>query len=163
VSVAYDYLNVAVIELEDAVLLAEDSRVGLILYAAKCVWQSGNDEGKKFQYLRRITSLWAERGWDKDDKRIILLAIDYLLNLKDKSYVQQFVAHMESLSMKEEEREMYVSMFERVYTAKGKEEGRQEGDRAGRMKIAKNMLHDGIPVEKIAQYTNLLHEEIETL
>jgi predicted transposase/invertase (TIGR01784 family) len=164
-----------VIELEDNALLTESSRIGLVLYAAKCVWQSGNDEGKKFQYLRKITNLWAERGWDRDDKRIILLAVNYLINLKDESYAQQFVAHMESLSMNEEDKEMYVSVFERVYTARGKEEGhregrqegRQEGHREGRKEeraeIAKNMLHDGIPVEKIVQYTQLPREEIEAL
>jgi hypothetical protein len=52
VRVAYDYLSVPVIKLEDTVLLAEGSRIGIILYAAKCMWQSGNDEGKKFEYLQ---------------------------------------------------------------------------------------------------------------
>jgi hypothetical protein len=41
VKVAYEYLNVLVIGLDDAVLLAEESRIGLILYAAKCVWKAG--------------------------------------------------------------------------------------------------------------------------
>jgi hypothetical protein len=101
VRVAYDYLNVPVIKLEDAVLLAEDNRIGLILYA------------------------------------------------------QQYVAHMGSLRMNEEDREMYVSVFERVY----KEEGRRERS----AEVAKNMLNDGVSIEKIAQYTNLPREEIEIL
>jgi hypothetical protein len=155
VKVAYEYLNVVVIELDDAVLLAEDSRIGLVLYAAKCVWQSGDDERKKFQYLRKVTSLWAERGWGRDDKRLILLAIDYLMNLKNEGDVKQYVEHMKTLNMSEEDREMYVSMFERVYNADGHKEGRAE--------VANNMLNDGISVEKIVQYTNLPREEIETL
>ena len=153
--VAYEYLNVRVIELNDTVLLAKDSRIGLVLYAAKCVWQSGDDEGKKFQYLRKVTSLWAERGWDRDDKRLILLAIDYLMHLKDEENVKQYVEHVKSLNMNEEDKEMYVSMFERVY----KEEGRTEE----RAEIARNMLNDSLAVEKIVQYTNLPREEIETL
>jgi predicted transposase/invertase (TIGR01784 family) len=123
------------------------------------VWQIGNDEGKKFQYLRKITSLWSERGWNRDDKRIILLAVNYLINLKDKSYAQQFVTHMESLRMNEEDREMYVSVFERVYTARGEEKGRIEE----RVELAKSLLNDGVSVEKIVQYTKLARDEIETL
>jgi len=155
VRVAYDYISVNVIKLEDDVFLAEDSRVGLVLYAAKCASMSGDDEGEKFRYLRMLSYLWAERGWDKDDKRLILLAIDYLINLKNETYVKEIIAHIDSLKMKEEEREMYVSMFERGYTAIGKEEGLRE--------VAKNMLRDGLPLEKITQYTNLPREEVEAL
>ena len=64
--------------MENDILLAEDSRIGLVLYAAKCAYLSGNDEGEKFRYLRLISNMWAERGWNKDDKRLILLAIEYL-------------------------------------------------------------------------------------
>jgi hypothetical protein len=163
VRVAYDYINVIVIDLGDDVLLVEDNRIGLVLYAAKCAWQSGNDEGKKFQYLRKVTNLWAERGWDKDDKRILLLAINYLMNMEDEDYVKQFVAHVESLNMKEEDRKMYVSMFERVYTARGKEEGRVEGSMEGRMDVAKNMLNKGFSVNDILDCTSLPREKIETL
>jgi hypothetical protein len=159
VRVTYDYLNVPVIKLEDTVLLAEDNRIGLILYAAKCVWESGDDEGKKFQYLRTISDLWAKRGWDKDDKRIILLAVNYLLNLKDKSYAQQYVAHMGSLKMNEEDREMYVSVFERVY----KEEGREEGREEGKVEMARNLLLDGFPLDAIAKSSGLPPERIQSL
>jgi hypothetical protein len=155
VKVAYEYLNVLVVNLEDAVLLAEDSRIGIIFYAAKCVWHSGNDEGKKFQYLRVITSLWAERGWDRDDKRLILLAIHYLINLKNEDYAKQYATHMETLNMKKEDREMYVDVLERVYTARGEEKGR--------MDVARKMLNKGLTVEKVVEYTDLPREEVETL
>jgi hypothetical protein len=155
VRVAYDYLNVPVVELKDSVLLTESSRIGLILYAVKCMWQSGNDEGKKFRYLRKITIMWAKRGWSGDDKRIILLAIDYLIKLKDEGYIEKFSAHMKTLNMNAEDREMYVSVFERMY----KEEGRKEAH----AEDARNMLRDGMPVEKVSQYTRLPREEIEKL
>ena len=129
VRIAYDYINVKVVELEDNLLLTEDSRIGLVLYAAKCAYLSGSDEGEKFRYLRSISDMWAKRGWDKDDKRLILLAVDYLINLKNETYIKEIVEHIESLEMKKGEREMYVSIFERVYTARGEEKGRMEGDR----------------------------------
>jgi predicted transposase YdaD len=99
--------------------------------------------------------MWAKRGWDKDDKRFILLAVEYLLKLQDEGYIEKFSAHMKTLKMNAEDREMYVSVFERMY----KEEGRREGH----MEVARNLLRDKVPVEKVSQYTNLPREEIEKL
>ena len=155
VRVAYDYINVKTMELEDSTLLTEDSRIGLVLYAAKCAYLSGNDEGEKFRYLRLASNMWAERGWDKEDKRLILLAINYLINLTDDNYAREFVAHMESLSMHEEDKEMYVSVFERIY----KEECRNESC----MEIAGNMFRRGLTAEQIAEYMALSIEEVKAL
>jgi hypothetical protein len=153
----YVYINVPVLELEDEVFLAEDNRVGLILYAAKYAWKSGNDEARKFGYLRKISELWAERRWDSEDKRVTLLAVEYLLHLDSEDYIQQFTAHMESLvaNLEKGEREMYVSAFEKVYTAKGKEEGHME--------VARNMLSKGYTVEQAVECTTLPREEVEKL
>jgi hypothetical protein len=155
VKVAYDYINVSVVNLEENVFLAGDNRVGLVLYAAKCAYLSGNDEGEKFRYLRLISNLWAERGWDKDDKRLILLAVNYLLNLKDENRAKEMVAHIESLKMSEEDKEMYVSIFERVYTEKGRVDERIE--------IAKNMLNKGFSVDDILECTRMPREEFNIL
>ena len=43
------------------------------------------------------------------------------------------------------------------------EEGLAEGRAEGRAEVARGMLADGIPVDKIAKYTNLSIEEIEAL
>jgi hypothetical protein len=156
VRVAYNYINVFVIKLEDDLLLTENSRIGLVLYAAKCAYLCDDDEGEKFRYLRLISNLWAEHGWDKDDKRLILLAVDYLMNLKDEVYIKEILTHIESLKMmKEEDREMYISMFERGYTEKGRMEGRAE--------IVKNMLNEGLSVDDVIKYTRLTREGIEEL
>jgi hypothetical protein len=63
VKVTYEYKNFSVIDADDEILLAGENRIGLILYAAKCAFISGEDETKKFQYLRHISDLWNERGW----------------------------------------------------------------------------------------------------
>ena len=139
-------------------LLAEDSPFGLVLYATKCAYLSKDDEGEKFRYLRLLSNMWAERGWDKDDKRIILLAINYLINLRNEIYAKEFVTHMKSLDMNEEDKEMYVSVFERVY----KEEGRVEGRVEERAEIARNMFRKGYAIEEIAECTRSPAEEVET-
>ena len=43
------------------------------------------------------------------------------------------------------------------------EEGLAEGRAEGRAEVARGMLADGMPVDKIAKYTNLSIEEIEAL
>jgi hypothetical protein len=166
----YEYINVVVKDLSDELLLDGDNRIGFVLYAAKCAWISGNDEGKKFRYLREISEMWARRGWDAEDKRIILIAIEYLIRLNDEDYSRQFVAHVASLaeSMGEEEKSMYKSVFERVYTAqgreegieKGREEGREEGIGQGKIEVARSMLADGLPAETVKKYTGLGEKEI---
>ena len=45
----------------------------------------------------------------------------------------------------------------------GKEEGRQEGITQNKIEIARNMLNDGLEIEKIVMYTGLSKEEIEKL
>lgn len=45
----------------------------------------------------------------------------------------------------------------------GRAEGHAEGDLARAMKVAKEMLADGMPVDKISKYTELTAEQIETL
>jgi predicted transposase/invertase (TIGR01784 family) len=47
--------------------------------------------------------------------------------------------------------------------AKGHAKGRAEGDLERAIKTAKEMLADGMPVDKIAKYTELSIEEIEAL
>ena len=41
--------------------------------------------------------------------------------------------------------------------------GREEGRAEGRIEIAKGMLSDGMPVDKISKYTGLTAEEIMSL
>ena len=45
----------------------------------------------------------------------------------------------------------------------GKEEGKKEGITQKQIEIAKNMINDGLEIEKIAIYTGLSKEEIENL
>ncbi|MDR1621269.1 MAG: hypothetical protein LBS00_02715, partial [Synergistaceae bacterium] len=181
VAVFYKYVNVIVMDLDDEVLLEEGNQIGLVLYALKCAIKSGNDEGLKFRHMREISNLWARRGWDAEDKRIILQAVEYLMRIENQDYAKQIVAHIASLveSLKEEEKNMYTSVFERVYKEEGRmegfNEGRNEGFNEGRTEgfnegrnegqvlVARNMLNDGFPVGKVVQYTTLSREEVEKL
>jgi hypothetical protein len=174
VKVLYRYVNGSVMDMDDASLLSGKKCVGLLLYAQKCARKSGEDEGLKFRYLKEISTLWARHGWSAEDKRILLLAVNYLLNLKDEDYSRQIVTHVKTLveSLKEEEKVMYTSVFERVYKEEGRIEGRMEGRVEGRMagrvegraeeraELVRVMLSEGMPVEEVSRYTKLPREEV---
>ena len=51
----------------------------------------------------------------------------------------------------------------RMGREEGRAEGRAEGLAEGRAEIAKGMLSDGMPVDKISKYTGLTAEEIVSL
>ncbi|MDR1509553.1 MAG: hypothetical protein LBS53_07935 [Synergistaceae bacterium] len=175
VKVSYAYINYFVLNTDDEILLAGDNRVGLVLYAAKCAHRSGRDEDKKFRYLREISDIWAKRGWNPHDKRVILEAAEYLLNLTDENYVQRMIEYLENLQMNEGDREMYKSIFERVYGERGRERGREEGRLEGRqagrqegrqekaLEMAQNLLAEGISPDVIAKTSGLSRNEIQSL
>jgi predicted transposase/invertase (TIGR01784 family) len=159
VGVTYKYKNFSVIDTPDEILLCGDNRIGLVLYAAKCAYKSGKDEAEKFRYLRHISDLWNERGWNAEEKRDILEAVEYLIHLTDEDYKRQIVEHVENLKMSREDREMYKSIFEEVYT----ERGRQEGETKARVEMAKNLLAEGISPDIIERTSGLSQNDIDSL
>jgi predicted transposase/invertase (TIGR01784 family) len=70
-------------------------------------------------------------------------------------------------SMKRGEGEMYKSVFERVYTAKGMEKGMEkgiaQGRTEGRTEVARNMLRKGLSIDSVVEYTDLPRREVESL
>ena len=54
-------------------------------------------------------------------------------------------------------------LYDRNRRREGMEEGISIGENRGRQETARNMLADGLPREKIAQYTGLSLAEVEKL
>jgi hypothetical protein len=167
VRVIYEYKNFFVLDTPDEILLSEENRIGLILYAAKYAYRNRNDEGEKLRYLRHISDMWIERGWNPEEKRDILEAIEYLIHLTDENYTRQIVEYVKNLKMSKEDREMYASVFERVYREEGLQEGIEKGIekgiKSGKEEVAKNLLADGISLEVVARNTGLSAEDIRAL
>jgi predicted transposase YdaD len=65
--------------------------------------------------------------------------------------------------MNKEDREMYESVFERVYKEKGIKEGFKEGGNKRAFEIARNFLADGISPEIVARNTGISPEKIRAL
>jgi predicted transposase/invertase (TIGR01784 family) len=58
---------------------------------------------------------------------------------------------------------MYVSVFERVYTARGMEKGREEGREEGKLEVARNLLAEGISPDIISRTSGISLEEVQNL
>lgn len=166
--IVYEYGNIDVRSLDDDALLSGNNRIALILYAAKRAQESKDDEGKKFRYLRDISNIWAGRGWPAEEKRVIMLSIEYLINLKDHDYARQMAGHFKMLE-KEGHVVEYVTIAERVYKAEGwekgrvegMEKGREEGIEEGKLEVALTMLRSGVPMDDIVKYTGISRDEVQ--
>lgn len=78
------------------------------------------------------------------------------------------------MSISQDERERAVFRSRRMYQTdlqsnlataedRGRQLGRQEGRQEGKLEIARMMLSDGEPVEKVMNYTGLTRQEIAQL
>ena len=59
--------------------------------------------------------------------------------------------------------EMDQKIMQKRYYQQGEKNGEQMGARTKSLEIAKTLLKDGMPVEKIARITNLPVEEVAAL
>jgi predicted transposase/invertase (TIGR01784 family) len=81
------------------------------------------------------------------------------------------VEYLENLQMSEEDREMHKSIFERVYSERGRQEGLQEGLQEGiqeglqrgKLEMAKNLLARGVSPDIIADSSGLSQSDIQSL
>ncbi|MDR1508046.1 MAG: hypothetical protein LBS53_00225, partial [Synergistaceae bacterium] len=150
--VFYDYNNLVLLELDDEELISSDNPIDIVLYAAKYAAKA-RKELQKYKYLRKATELLAERGWSMEDKRKLMLFMERVMNLEDKSLKAQYREYQEQLD--KEGKIVYVSIAEEYYTEKGKLEGRLE--------VARNLLARGDSPDTVSKIAGLPQEKIREL
>lgn len=94
-----------------------------------------------------------------DDKRVIMLAIEYLINLKDLDYTKQMAKHFKSLET--EGKIVYKTIAERVYGRAFKKAYKAEGKAEGKLEVAKKLFIKGFSIDDIAEVTDLPRSKIE--
>ena len=122
-------------------------------------------EQQKFKYLREITRLLADKGWDEKDRRDLLILVARIINLEDKGLQQQYVADIKE--MKGENTMAAITFIEKYFRDEGvtigEERGRNEGRREANFETARRMRDAGMADPDIHRFTNLSLEEIRTL
>ena len=96
--------------------------------------------------------------------------------LWDDPYFNEFMEQATFASMSFEEQEAYIASMKQKWDydnsiefaeqkglARGREEGREEGMKQGALEVARRMLEDNEPIEKIVKYSGLTEDQIKAL
>ena len=164
---SYRYNCFEVMNQDDEELLKSDNPFDLIIYAAKkeALLKGRDIEQQKFKYLREITRLLADKGWDERDRRDLLILVARIISLEDKGLQQQYVADIKE--MKGENTMAAMTFIEKYFRDEGvtigEERGRNEGRREANFETARRMRDAGMADPDIHRFTNLSLEEIRTL
>ena len=127
------------------------------------------DNGVEFTDIIEVNTLELEKLPDTEDgtelwnwlKFLSTERKEDLLMIAEKSpQVKKAVVRLMELSNDERTRLLYESRQKMEWDNQAREYGARGEER---IIIAKNMLADGEPVDKIVRYTNLTHEEVESL
>ena len=152
----YEYNNLVITDLDDDVLLSSSNPIALVFYAAKAALKV-KEELQKFNYLRTLTGLLAERGWDRNEKRDLLLFIIRIINLKDEALQQQYWAYRQQLD--KEGKLMYEPFLKQVEERMAEQRGRAEG----KEEMARELMANGVSPDIIARSAGLPVERVRAL
>jgi hypothetical protein len=152
----YEYNNIVVEELDDDELLSGDNPIDLALYAAKCALRS-REELQKYNYLRTLAGLLAERGWGLAEKEDLLRFIERILYIANRELAERYREYKRQLS--EEGKIMYVPFYE----LDAAEEVEKRGIEKGKLELARNLLANGVSPDIIAKSADLPQEKIREL
>jgi predicted transposase YdaD len=166
--IVYRYNNLVLTDLDDEELQASDNPIDLALYAAKCALRT-KEENKKYKYLRILIDQLAERGWNNEDKRDLLLFLERVIDLRDKELEKQYTEYRNRLN--KEGKIVYIPLGERELAReieqrgmeKGIEKGMKKGMEKGKEEMARNLIAIGISPDIIAQSAGLPLERIQSL
>jgi predicted transposase/invertase (TIGR01784 family) len=158
--IVYRYNNLVLADLEDEELIASNNLIDLALYAAKCALRS-KKELQKYKYLRTLTEQLAERGWDRNEKRDLMLFIYRIINLKDETLQQQYWEYRQR--MDKEGKLMYEPFLKKVEEKMAEQRGMEKGMEKMAREMAKRLLAKGVSPDIIAQSADIPVEQVHAL
>ena len=153
----YAYNNLVVMELDDDNLLSSENPIALAFYAAKSALRA-KEEIQRYNYTRTLAELLGERGWSMNDKRDLILFIERIINLKDKTLKKQYWEFRQQLD--KEGKIMYEHFFKEIEEEMAEQRGKEEMA----TEIARDLLMRGdYSPEVISEISRLPVERVRTL
>jgi len=152
-----------------AMLEKSDNPVAMVVRAVlKSFEVKRSDDDKRSEVKLELLRECYKRGYEKSQRATLLKAIDWVIRIPDR--YQKKISD-EILKLEEEYKMPYVTSWERIARKEGRKEGRMEGKREGKMEgivegkreTARQMLNDGVTIEKIVKYTGLTEKEVKAL
>ncbi|MBR1602736.1 MAG: hypothetical protein IJ667_04785 [Synergistaceae bacterium] len=123
-SIKYSYNCLDIEALDEDALRASDNPFDLAIYASRKAKRCRKDELQKFIYLRELWTLLNAKGWERKDRRALLLFLERIINLKSEALRVKYINEYREL---EEKRMPYESWIEKAFKDEGIEIGRAEG------------------------------------
>ena len=96
----------------------------------------------------------------KDTRAVAALGAKYLLS-RNEQFNQEAIVRIERQTVAQEAR-MMPALFEQV-KKEGVEVGMEQGEKNALLKIAENLIREGMDIAKVCKMTELSREQIETL
>jgi Domain of unknown function (DUF4351) len=106
-------------------LLASDNAFALITAAHILTQQTRKKNQARFEAKLRLVRILYQRHWDKQRVINLFIVVDWLMKLPE--WLDQQVWH-EIETIEESEKMQYITSVERIGIAKGRLEGRLEGE-----------------------------------
>ncbi|MCP5049521.1 MAG: hypothetical protein GY940_20285 [bacterium] len=138
-------------------LETSDSPMAIVTRAQlKSLELKKSDEETKFEATKELIRECYRKGYSREYVRVLIKFIEWVFR-SSKKFEKRL---KEAITIIEEEYKMeYLASWEREAIKKGKKEG--EDNKA--IKIAKEMLKDGLPIPSIMKYTGLSQKKINQL
>jgi hypothetical protein len=135
---------------QDIERLKEDERAfAPVVLAARMMMAAGGKPRRREKYALELLKIMRERGYDNAKKSNILRFIRRILRLRDDDINSELRGEflMQFITQSEYRKRMLI------------EDAKEEG----KMEVARSMLADGMPVEKIKKYTGLDDDDMRML
>ena len=139
--------------------ISDDNPLKLVFKMAKTLLATSPDDEDILKAKIKLAEELYEYDKVKNEEQIKALVwfLEYLFLIQNEEYEKIFE---EFRNEKGGVIKMTVDQIREKYC---EEKGRQEGEKNKAMEIAKEMLNDGEPIEKIIKYSKLTKDEIEKL
>jgi len=155
-----EYNNLVLADLDDSELQASDNPIDLVLYSAKCALKA-KEELQKYTYLRTLTELLAERGWNSNEKRDLDNFIRRIINLTDEMLQDKYLEFRQQLNR--EGKLMYEPFLKQAEERMAERRGIEKGKEEGKEEVARKLLANGVSPDVVAKSTGFPVERVRTL
>ncbi|MCP5046957.1 MAG: hypothetical protein GY940_07275 [bacterium] len=123
-----------------------------------------SNEEIRFETTKELIRECYKAGYSREEVRLLTKFIEWVFR-SSKAFERRL---KEAITRIEEESKMpYLASWEREAEKKGRKEGEQEGEKRGtdkeKIRTAKIMLEDGLPIPSIMKYTGLSEKKIKKL
>ena len=131
-SIEYKYNLVKAYAMSDQELLSGNSLVDLFIYSVKIAAKYRKSDKQKFQYMKIVINLLAEKGLNRNQRRIFILYIERTMNLSNMEYRIKFRNYVDNVLEGGKKMQRTKGLIETMLDeaeAKGNKEGIETGIR----------------------------------